>query len=97
MRKTSFRAVVLKDGVNPFVDAPVRVNRAIAVFAIHGRIRFAGMLNRHPLHATPVLVRDGTHRLRERRHACRAGIEAGEQVTLTLRPLSSEQVVILPT
>jgi hypothetical protein len=59
MPTTSFRAVVLKDSVNPFVRVPARVSRAFAPFADHGRVRVAGTIEGHPLHATLVPSHDG--------------------------------------
>lgn len=63
MAVRSFRAVVGKDGPNPFVDVPPAVSRAFAAFAERGRVRVAGTIRGHPLHATLVPKAGGTHRL----------------------------------
>jgi Domain of unknown function (DUF1905)/Bacteriocin-protection, YdeI or OmpD-Associated len=90
---TSFRATVLKDGINLFVDVPLLVSRAFAAFADHGRVRVAGTIDGHPLHATLVPVHDGTHRLYVNGGMrAAAGIAVGDRVTLTLRPLRRDEV-----
>jgi hypothetical protein len=63
MAKYSFRAVIAKASLNPFVDVPAQVTRAFAAFAEHGRARVAGTINGHPLHATLVPTKKGAHRL----------------------------------
>ena len=63
MAKNSFRAVIAMAGANPFVDVPAQVSRAFAAFAEHGRVRVAGTINGHPLHATLVPTKEGKHRL----------------------------------
>jgi hypothetical protein len=89
----SFSAVVAKAGTNPFVDVPVHVSRAFAGFASHGRIRVAGSIDGHPLHATLVPVRGATHRLYVNGGMrAAAGVEVGDRVSLTLRPLRSDEV-----
>jgi hypothetical protein len=95
MRASSFRAVVLKDGVNPFVGLPARVSRAFAAFADHGRVRVAGTIEGHSLHATLIPVRDGTHRLYVNGGMRAAtGIAVGDRVTLVLRPLRRDEIAI---
>ena len=45
MANDSFRAVVAKAGINPFVDVPARVTRAFAPFGERGYVRVAGAIN----------------------------------------------------
>jgi Domain of unknown function (DUF1905)/Domain of unknown function (DUF5655)/Bacteriocin-protection, YdeI or OmpD-Associated len=95
MASTSFRATVLKDGINSFVDVPLRVSRAFAAFADHRRVRVAGTIDGHPLHATLVPVHGGTHRLYVNGGMrAAAGIEVGDRVALTLRPLRRDEVEV---
>jgi hypothetical protein len=87
---TTFRAVVEKDGLNPFVEVPARVSRAFAAFADRGRIRVAGTIEGHPLHATLVPKRGRAHRVYVNGGMRAAtGIEVGDRVLLKLRPLGN--------
>jgi hypothetical protein len=89
----SFRAILLKDGLNPFIEVPARVSRAFAAFANQRRIRVAGTINGSALHATLVPVRDGTQRLYVNGGMRAAtGIAVGDRVTLRLRPLRHDEV-----
>lgn len=85
--------MVAKAGVNPFVDVPAQVTRAFATFAEHGRVRVAGTINGHQLHATLVPTKDGAHRLYVNGGMRAAtGIEVGDHVTLELRALRGDEV-----
>lgn len=44
-RVARFRATILKQGPNPYVDVPERVSRAFAPYVRAGRIAFEGRLN----------------------------------------------------
>jgi hypothetical protein len=91
--KHSFRAVMEKAGVNPFVEVPRRVSQAFAAFAAHGRVRVAGTIDGHPLHATLVPTRDGNHRLYiNGGMRAAAGVQVGDQIRLELRPLRVDEV-----
>jgi hypothetical protein len=93
MAANSFRATIDKDGVNQFVDVPARVSRAFTLFAEHGRVRVTGTINGHPLHATLIPTRDGTHRLYVNGGMrAAAGVDIGDRVALTLRPLRTDEV-----
>ena len=93
MAKNSFRAVIARDGVSPFVDVPAHVTRAFAAFAEHGRVRVAGTISGHPLHATLVPTKDGAHRLYVNGGMRAAtGIEVGDRVTVELRALRGDEV-----
>jgi hypothetical protein len=91
----SFRAVVGKDGPNPFVDVPAKASRAFAAFAVRGRVRVAGTIEGHPLHATLVPRAGGVHRLYVS-GGMRAAtlVEVGDRVALALRPLRPDEVGI---
>ncbi len=93
MGTASFRAVVEKEGVKPFVAVPARVSRAFAAFAERGRIRVAGTIARHPLHASLVPTKRGEHRLYVNGGMRAAtGIEVGDRVALRLRALRRGEV-----
>jgi hypothetical protein len=93
MAANSFRAVINKDGVNQFVDVPARVSRAFTLFAEHGRVRVTGTISAHPMHATLVPTKDGTHRLYVNGGMRAAtGVDVGDRVTLKLRPLRTDEV-----
>ncbi len=88
-----FRAVIDKDGVNAFVDVPVRVVRSFTPFAERGRVRVAGTIDGHPLHATIVPTKDAAHRLYVNGGMrAAAGVDVGDRVTLELRPLRADEV-----
>jgi hypothetical protein len=91
--RTTFRAVIEKDGVNLFVNVPAGVSRAFAVFAEKGRIRVAGIINGHPLHATLLPTKTGTQRLYiNGGMRAAAVVSVGDRVTLELRALQFDEV-----
>jgi hypothetical protein len=91
----SFRAVVGKDGPNPFVDVPAEVSRAFSAYAVRGRVRVAGTLEGHPVHATLVPKAGGVHRLYVGGGMRAAtGVAVGDRVRLALRPLREGEVGI---
>jgi hypothetical protein len=93
----SFRARVEKRGVNSFVSVPAAVSRAFAPFAEQGRVRVAGSIDGHPLHATLVPTKGGAHRLYMNGGIRAAtGIEVGNRVALKLRPLRRDEVDVPP-
>jgi hypothetical protein len=93
----TFRTVIDRDGVNPYVLVPARVSLALAGFAEHGRIRVVGTINAHPLHATLVPTKEGTHRLYVNGGMRAAtGVGVGDRVTLNLRPLRSGEIDVPP-
>jgi hypothetical protein len=93
MAKCSFQAVIAQVGANRFVEVPAPVTRAFAGFAEHGRVRVAGSINGHPLHATLVPAKNATHRLNVNGGMrAAAGVKVGDRVTLELRALGAGQV-----
>jgi hypothetical protein len=93
MNATSFGAVIEKDGINSFVEVPARVSRAFAAFEARRRVRVAGTIEGHPFHATLVPTESGPHRLYVNGGMrAAAGVNAGDRVTLALRPLRADEV-----
>jgi hypothetical protein len=89
----SFRARIEQDGVNPYVEVPRRVMRALAGFLDRGRVRVAGTISGHPLHATLVPARSGAHRLYVNGGMrAAAGVETGDRVSIELRGLHPGEV-----
>jgi hypothetical protein len=89
----SFRARIETDGVYAFVEVPVATSLAFASFAERGRVRVAGTVEGHPLHATLIPTRSGRHRLYVNGGMRAAtGVEVGDRVSLALRPLRGGQV-----
>jgi hypothetical protein len=89
----AFRAVIDKDGVNPFVEVPDGLVRRLRPFADRGRIRVAGSIDGHPMHATLVPTRSGEHRLYVNGGMrAAAGVDVGDRVTFRLRPLRPDEV-----
>jgi hypothetical protein len=89
-----FRARLYKLGINPCVDVPQRVSRALGM---RGHVRVAGTLNRHPFRATLVPKGDGRHRLfvnGEMRKA--AQVAEGSRVEIVLRVDARPRVVPVP-
>lgn len=88
MKRRSFRAVIKKQGPNPYVDIPATVSREFAKHAQAGRINVEGLLNRTEIRATLIPVGSGGHRLflhSGMRSAARVGV--GDQVRLMLSPV----------
>jgi hypothetical protein len=89
----TFRAVIDKDGLNPFVAVPIRVSSDFAAFAAHGRVRVAGTINGRPLHATLIRTKSGPDRVYVNGGVrAAAGVEVGDRVTVKLRPLRADEV-----
>lgn len=89
----TFRAAIGKSGVNPFVDVPAGLVRAFARYVDRGRIRVAGTLDGHPVHATIVPSRSGKYRLYvSGGMRAAAGVDVGDRVALKLRPLRRDEV-----
>jgi hypothetical protein len=77
-----FSATIFKVGINPCVDAPVRVSAALG---ITGYIPVKGTLNGHPFRVGLVSLGNGRHRLYVNglmRKA--AGVDTGDKVTVVL-------------
>ena len=78
-----FSAIIRKVGVNPYVDLPLRISRAMAR---RGYIPIAGTVDGKPMRTTLVPIGNGKHRLfinggmRER-----AGVDVGDRIVVTLR------------
>lgn len=90
---SSFRAVIGRDGVNPFVSVPAKLTRAFAAFAERGRVRVAGTIDGHPLHASLVPTKAGGQRLYVNGGMrAAAGVDVGDRVTIRLRPLRVGEV-----
>lgn len=93
-----FRATVHRHAVNPYVDIPPRVTRALAAHARSGRIRMEALLNRTSIRGTLVPVRDTggpTHRLYLNggmRAAAAVGV--GDRVSLAIRAVGPDQVSV---
>ena len=88
-----FRATVLRQGPNPYVDIPERVSLAFAQLARAGRISVIGKLNDSPILATLVPSGKGRHRLYVNggmRSA--AGVGVDDTVSLELRATSPDAV-----
>jgi hypothetical protein len=95
MPKCSFRAVISQAAAGAFVDIPVEVTQAFARNSLYGRVRVAGTINGHPLHATLIPIGNGTHRMYVNGGMrAAAGVAAGDQVTIALRSLRSDEVDI---
>jgi hypothetical protein len=93
----TFRARILKAGVNPYVEVPARVTRALAGHARRGRVRVEGRLQPArgrggaPLIATLVPVANGRQRLYVHGGMrAAAGVAAGDVVRVTLRPVAPD-------
>jgi hypothetical protein len=88
-RPQRFRATIRKHGLNPYVDAPPAVSRALAAYAHAGRIGFEGRLNRTEVRGNLVPAGRGRHRLYVNggmRSA--AGVGVGDTVSFELRATS---------
>jgi hypothetical protein len=92
---TRFRAVIDKDGINPFVEVPTRISRAFAGYAERGRVRVAGTIQGQSLHASLIPTRAGPHRLYVNGGMrAAAGVAVGDLVSIALRPLRPGEVDI---
>jgi hypothetical protein len=92
-RPLRFRAVVEKDGVNPFVRIPERVRAACAPFAERGRVRVTTRVAGQEAQGTLIPDRDGSQRLYMNGGIrARAGIGVGDRVAVELRPLRADEV-----
>lgn len=86
-----FRATVRRQGVNPYVDVPPRLSRALAAYARGGRITVHGTLNGEDVRATLVPVGSGHHRLFVNGGMRAAtGVDVGDTVTFELRATRPE-------
>jgi len=88
-----FRALIRRQGPNPYVDVPERVSRAYSAFEQSGRIGVDGTLEGVEIRATLVPVDKGRHRLYINggmRSA--AGVEVGDTVSFALRANKPDQV-----
>lgn len=85
-RYLCFRACVRKVSINPFVDVPKRVSRALADDAQAGRIAVEGLLNTFPFRTTLIPLADGRHRLFVNAGMRKsADVEVGDMVVVAVR------------
>ena len=85
-----FRARIRKQGVNPYVEVPARVSRALARWAQSGRVRVEGRLNRTPVRANLVPTRQGHRLYVNGGMRAAAGVSVGDTATFALRALAAE-------
>jgi hypothetical protein len=91
----SFKAVILVDGLNAFIQVPKGLVRAAAPLAEKRRIRVAGRIDGHPFSAMIVPARDGRDRLYVNGGMrARADVDVGDRVAIELHPIHTEEVVI---
>lgn len=89
-----FRAVITRRGLNPLIEVPPAVSKAFAPWARSGRIAVVGDLEGAPCRATLMPVRGGGHRLYVNGGLrAAAGVDVGDEVSLTLRPTPPDEVV----
>jgi len=89
-----FSATILKSGVNPYVDVPPHVSRALGR---EGYIPVKGTIEGKPFRSGIVSLGDGRHRLfinGEMRRS--AGVGTGDRITVTLEYDPSPRVLPLP-
>jgi hypothetical protein len=83
MRSQAFSATIKKVGINPYVDAPLRVSR---VFGVRGYIPIRGTVNGKSFTQTLVPIGHGKHRLFINGVMRRAAkVDVGSRVSVTLR------------
>jgi hypothetical protein len=93
-----FQATIHQHEVNPYVEIPPRISRALAAHARSGRIRVDGFLGRTSIRGTLVPVRNASgraHRLYINggiRTA--AGVGVGDRVALAIRAVGPDQVSV---
>lgn len=89
--------MLTRHGVNVVVDVPMAVSEAFAPWARSGRIAVVGRLDGTPLRATLMPVGGGRHRLYVNGGTrAAAGVDVGDEVSLTLRPTRPDDVVAPP-
>ena len=89
-----FSSTIYKLGINPCVEVPLRVSRALGK---RGYIPVAGELNGKPFLANLVPIGEGRHRLfinGEMRE--RARVDVGSRITVVLRVDSRPRRVLMP-
>lgn len=94
MGEEEFFAHIYKLGINPCVDVPEQVSRALG---IRGNIPVMGMLNDTEIRSTLVPTGGGRHRLyinTDMRQ--RANVDTGDRVRLALRIDNQPRVVSMP-
>jgi len=90
----SFRATIDIAGINPYIDVPPEVSRALGK---SGPIPVKGSLNGSAIKATLVPVRQGRHRLfinTEMR--AKTGVKVGDEIALELEMDSKPRVMPMP-
>jgi hypothetical protein len=88
-----FKSRIRKAGVNAYVDVPPSVSGALREYARGGRIPVEGLLNRWPIQATMMPAAGGTHRIYVNLGMrAGAGVDAGDRVTLAVRPTLGQVV-----
>lgn len=94
VKRQTFRAKIFNVGINPGVDVPARVSRALCR---RGYVPVVGRLNHTIIRATLVPLGGGRHRLylnTQMRQA--AGVGAGDRVTITLKLDTKPRIVRMP-
>ncbi len=89
-----FSAKIYKLGINPCVDVPARVSRAVSK---RGFVPVVGDLNGHPIRANLVPIGNNRHRLfinGEMRQAAR--VDEGDVVQLTLELDTQPRTIPMP-
>lgn len=89
-----FRATILKQGPNPYVDIPESISRAFEAWGKGGRISVAGTLNETEIQGTLIPVgKTGRHRLFIN-SAMRnlAAVSAGDTIRMEIRPVTYGKV-----
>jgi hypothetical protein len=87
-----FRATIELEGINPYVDVPARVSKALAAHADRGKIRVEGTLGGESFRGTLVPKKGGIHRyyvygaLRTR-----AKVDVGDTVSVALRACADDE------
>ncbi len=87
-------AIIRKIGINPYVDVPLKISRAIKK---RGYVPIAGTVNGKPMRTTLVPIGKGRHRLfinggmRDR-----AGVDVGDRIEVALRVDLRSRAVPMP-
>lgn len=92
-RLQRFRAVIRKQGPNPYVDVPPPVSRAFSAWQRDGRICVVGRLNRAEIRATLVPIGRKGHRLYVNGGMrAAAGVAVGDTVTFALTATDPDEI-----
>jgi len=88
-------AIIRKIGINPYVDVPLKISRAIKK---RGYVPIAGTVNGKPMRTTLVPIGKGRHRLfiNGKKMRDRAGVDVGDRIEVALRVDLRSRAVPMP-